>query len=231
MADLPPAAVAVVAALIGGGAGGAVARLTAKAPTPAASASREPGAAPDTSDLEKRITTLEQNAAKSERSRRVERAAAAAAPSGDDPGGAAPAPGKPHIDDPVFDTAVRDIIDQVSEERREEREARQTDRRKRMAEAWTQEIAGELGLSDAQKQKVADIVREYFDSLRALRDSDAGPPASRAQWRERARAEREKAEKKLGQTLDAGQMEKYKGLDDDKKLGMGGGGRGRRPRD
>lgn len=229
MTQLHPAVVAAVAALLGGVAGGALVRVTARAPAPATSAAREPGAA-DTSDLEKRIAALEQNASRAERTRRIERAASQAAPAGDDSAAPAPAAGRPSVDDPVFETAVRDIIDQIDEERREERDARRSERRKRMAEAWTHELGSELSLSDAQKQKVAEVVQQYFEDLRAMRQSDAGP-SSRDEWRERARAEREKAEKKLAQVLDPGQMEKYKGLDESKKLGAGGGGRRGRPRD
>ncbi|MBK8994699.1 MAG: hypothetical protein IPM35_02965 [Myxococcales bacterium] len=228
MAQLPPAALAVVAALIGGVAGGAVVRMTTRTPGPATSAAREPGAAPDTSDLEKRVAELERNSSRADRTRRIERAAAQAAPAGDEPA-AAPGSGRPSIDDPVFETAVRDIIDQIAEERREERDARRTDRQKRLAESYAGELGTELGLSDVQKQKVAEVVQQYFEDLRAMRESDAGP-GSRDDWRERARAERQKAEGKLAQVLDPAQMEKYKALDDDKKLGAGGGGRRGRQR-
>ena len=230
MAQLSPAVTAIVAAVLGGLVGGGIVRFTMRGPAPSASATREPGAAPDTSDLEKRVAQLERGSSRSVRAERMERAAAQAAPSG---AGDEPAPagaGRPHIDDPVFENAVRDVLEQVEDERREERSARGAERRKRMAERWTGELASELGLSDAQKQKVAEAVQEYFESLRALRDSDAGP-ASRSEWREAARSEREKAEGKLGQILDSGQLQKYKALDEDKKLGFGGGGRGRRQRE
>ncbi len=230
MAQLSPVVTAVIAAVLGGLVGGGVVRATMRAPAPVTSAGREPGAAPDTAELEKRVAQLERSSSRSDRVQRVERAAAQAAPSGV---GDEPAPagaGRPHIDDPVFENAVRDVLEQVEDERREERSARGAERRKKMAERWTSELGTELSLSDAQKQKVAEAVQEYFESLRALRDSDGGP-GSRAEWREAARTEREKAEGKLGQILDSGQMQKYKALDDDKKLGFGGGGRGRRQRD
>lgn len=232
MAQLSPLATAVIAALLGGVTGGAVVRLTQRAPPPVTSATREAGAASDRGDLEKRIAELEQNASRSERTRRVERAVAGVAPAGDDSAPAPPSGARPAIDDPVFQMAVRDVIEQLEDERREERGARGAERRKRMAETWSAELTTALGLSDAQKQKVAQVMQDYTESLRSMRDADAGP-TTRSEWRDRARSEREKAEGKLGQILDGGQMEKYKALDDDKKLGMGfgGGGRGRRQRE
>ncbi|MBK7582705.1 MAG: hypothetical protein IPI67_21225 [Myxococcales bacterium] len=226
MGNLHPGVIALIAALVGGVAGGAVANMTIKVPTAAASAEAGPGAAPaDTTDLARRVAELERNATKTERTRRLERAVAQAG-GGDDADAGAP-PGARAIDDPVFETAVRDVIDQIDEERKEERDTRRADRRRRMAEGWTTELATELALNDAQKQKVMKVVEDYYEGLRAMRESDAGPPASRGEWQQRAKAEREKAETKLAQVLDPGQMAKYKGLDDDKKLGVGGGGRRR----
>lgn len=232
MAQLSPVATAVIAALLGGVAGGAVVRLTQRSPPPATSATREAGATSDSSDLEKRIAELERNSSRTERTRRLERAVANAAPAGDDTAPPSPNGGRPTIDDPVFQLAVRDVIEQLEDERREERGARGAERRKQMAAAWSAEMTTALGLSDAQKQKVAQVMQDYYDSLRNSRDGDAGA-GTRSEWRDRARTEREKAEGKLGQILDSGQMDKYKALDDDKKLGVGsgGGGRGRRQRE
>jgi hypothetical protein len=140
-------------------------------------------------------------------------------------GGAAPAT----IDDPVFDTAVRDIMSQVNEERREERRARWEERRKQTADRWAGWLSGELGLSDAQKQKVAAIVQDYFKRMQEqMWNPDAGA-MTRSERRDSMRSLRADSEKKLGQVLDPQQMDKYDALDDDQKIGFGFGG-GRRPR-
>jgi len=118
-------------------------------------------------------------------------------------------------------------LDQVNEERREERRARFEERRKQVADRWSSWLGTEVGLNDAQKQKVAAIVQDYFKRLQEMRNSDAGA-MSRSEWREKARSVRADSEKQLGQVLDAQQMEKYQGLDDDQKIGFGFGGGGRR---
>ncbi|MFO0569671.1 MAG: hypothetical protein U0263_28740 [Polyangiaceae bacterium] len=215
--------IALGSALVGGLAGGAAGRLSSKPPVAAAAATREPAASGEGGGaLEKRVAELEQKLAASERSRRVERMARQAAtdPEGADAGAVSP----PKVDDPVFEAAVRDVVEQMEDERREARETRRSDRQRQVAERMLENLSTELALSDAQRKKVADIISEFYDNMRALRDSDAGVQ-TRGEWRDKMRAERDKAEGKLGQVLDSGQLEKYKGLENDKKLGFGGGGR------
>jgi hypothetical protein len=217
----------LIALLAGGVAGGVAGRLsvpTAKAKT-ATAASAEPT---DTSELAAKVDKLERTVASLERERRVTRAALArslgqdgAEPSAD--GGVA----APTIDDPVFETAVRDIMEQIDEERQTERRARWEERRKQAADRWAGWLGGELGLNDDQKRKVAEVVQDYFKRMQEMRNSDAGP-MSRSERREQSQALRTESEKKLGQVLDPSQMEKYRGLDDDQKIGFGFGGGRRR---
>lgn len=218
----------VIAVLAGGIAGGIAGRVSA--PDTKAKATTAASAEPaDTSDLAEKVAKLERTVAALERERRITRAALARRMQGDDgttdgDGGAAPAT----IDDPVFDTAVRDIMSQVNEERREERRARWEERRKQAADRWAGWLGGELGLSDAQKQKVAAIVQDYFKRMQEqMRNPDAGP-MSRSERRDKMRSLRADTEKQLGQVLDAQQMDKYDGLDDDQKIGFGFGGGRRR---
>lgn len=218
----------LIAAVVGGVAGGVAGRYSA--PAPKAKATTTAAAEPsDTSDLARKVEQLERTVATLERERRVTRAALARnAQAGDDMAGAPDGGARSgSIDDPVFETAVRDIMDQIDDERREERRARMEERRKQAADRWAGWLGGELGLNDAQKQKVADIVRDYFQQMQAMRNSDAGP-MSRSEWRDKSRELRAKSEEKLGQVLDPQQMDKYKNLEDDQKIGFGFGGGRRR---
>ena len=95
-----------------------------------------------------------------------------------------------------------------------------------MADRWSAQLGEKLGLSDAQKQKIAEIVQDYFKEMRAARDSDASR-LSGDEWRQKASEAKKKSEDKLGQVLDASQRQKYDALDDDQKLGFGMGGRRR----
>ena len=119
------------------------------------------------------------------------------------------------------------MMSQVEDEKREERRARMAERRKEAADRWAGWLSSELGLTDAQKGKVAEVVKSYFEALQAMRQSDGGP-VSRDDWRQKARELRVKSEKELGQVLDPAQMKKYEGLEDDQKIGFGMGRGGRR---
>ena len=136
----------------------------------------------------------------------------------------------PVVDSPVFEAAVRDVVDRLEEERESEREVERAERRKQWAEQWSGELGGQLGLNEAQKVKVREIAANFFERLRDLRRSGAGQPGSRDEWRERMSALRSEAEGKLGEVLDPGQMSRYQTLDSELKLGARFGGRGRNNR-
>lgn len=200
------------AALLAGAAGGFVGRAMAPAAkaSPAASSARPEAAAADTAALARRVEQLEQQAARLDRARTAERA----------PTGRGPAPGgeaRPIVDDPVFEAAVRDVMDRLEEERRGERQTKREERQAQSAERWSQALGEKLGLSDAQKQKLAEIAQELSRQLRELRDSDAGSPTD-----ERVRELRARGEARVAQVLDPRQMEKYGALDPGEKLGSGG---------
>jgi hypothetical protein len=217
----------LAASLASGVIGGVTVHLVSRPKTsakPGVSASAEPS-----SDLANRIDGLERSVAGLERERRIR---SLVTPSDDnDPSTPDAGARRAVIDDPVFDTAVRDVIEQVETERTNERQLRGQERRKQNIERFTNDLGQELGLNDAQKAKVLEVVQSYFDELRAMRETDGGGPLPRSEWRQKARDLRDKSEAKLGQILSASQMDKYKELDDDKRLGAGGGRRGGRGND
>lgn len=212
-------------ALLGGVTGGVVMRVTAPTPRPVASATPEP--ATDSNDADERIAQLEKAVATLERERKMTRLAVAygsAMGAAQDAG----APASSVVDDPVFQAAVRDVMDQRETEKRDERKTERDERRKKGVERWTNQLATTLALTDAQKQKVAAAMQGYFEDMRALRESD-NPPDSPAEWRQKMEELRKKREGEVTQALTPDQKQKYDALEDDDKLGAGfGRGRGRR---
>lgn len=200
-------------ALLGGLVGGLTMRLTAPAAKPPRTvASAEPESSSDADD---RIAQLEKAVATLERERKMTRLAAAygsAMGAAEDAG----APASSVVDDPVFQAAVRDAMDQAEVEKRDER-------RRKMSERWSNQLAQTLGLTDAQKEKIAAAMQGYFEDLRALRDSEERP----ADWRQKMEELRKKRETQLTQALTPEQKQKYDALEDDEKLGAGFGRRRR----
>lgn len=74
------------------------------------------------------------------------------------------------VDDPVFEAAVRDVVDQVEGEQQAARRARQQRRMK----AWTGETADEIAevleLDDAQRARVQKVMQEHVEKIMELRD-------------------------------------------------------------
>jgi hypothetical protein len=187
------------------------------------------------SDVEERVAALERALGRMNRRSPV----AAPSPTLAGSGSAGAADGTsgnaaPIVDNPVFEAAVRDVLERVDQEHESEREAARSEWRQRWADDWVSELGDKLHLNDTQKAKAKQIALDFWQHLRELRDSDAGPPASRDEWRTRMGALREQAEATLAQSLDPSQMDSYRKLDDDKRLGFrfgrGGGGRQDAPR-
>jgi len=207
----------VVAALLGGVVGGfVVSRFPA--PREALSVQPEPAGSPDVASgapLETRVLALEEKVARL--SRRPPGVSALLAPDAGVPQDAGFANAAPVVDDPVFEVAVRDIVDRVEDERSTERDVRRDEQRRRMSETWVNELGLELSLNEAQKAKVGEIVTEMFQRLRELRNLDAGA-VRRSERVARMREVSDDAEKKLSGVLDANQMAAYRGLDEDLRL-------------
>jgi hypothetical protein len=127
-------------------------------------------------------------------------------------GAPAPAPpasaGAPHghaiADDPVFEAAVRDVVDRVQQERAGERE----ERRVQVTQRWADRLAERLSLSDAQKAKALAIAEDLAQKLRDLRDADGG--LGGGSWPEARDALRAQGEQRLGEVLSATQMATYR---------------------
>jgi hypothetical protein len=231
----------VAGAALGGGAMGglAVAKLGGDRPKGAASAKAgEDALEPEQAgSLAERVERLERELATVKRQRNAAEALAAygsALADDEAQGDGGSTAGRHVIDEPVFELAVRDVVDRVDAERSADRRARRMERQNAAAKRMIERYAEELKLTADQKTKMEAIVREHLQAMTALRDSDGdagAAPASRDEWRERMRGMREQTEKKLSGVLDQTQMEKYRELRSEEGFGMGGGRRGRRGRD
>jgi hypothetical protein len=228
--------VAVSSALIGGVTGASVALFAAsgspkKAPKSATSAGTEPSDAP----LEERLATLEQALRVLERRRS---SPLRSLPSVDAGSAATTAPGQRPgeetsvVDDPVFEAAVRDVIERAEIDRDNEREVRREDRRKQMATRWADDIAPRLSLNEQQKAKLLEVAQQFMSELgRLWGERDGGAPQSRTERRAEMQRLREQSEQKLRTILDPNQMRTYDSLGEEDKLGFPrrrGGDRGER---
>jgi hypothetical protein len=132
--------------------------------------------------------------------------------------------------DPVFELAVRSVMDRVEWEKDEERKAVRQQRRSERASRQTALLSERLQLSPEQAQEVAALLTTQMDSFRSLRNRDEGStesrPATRSEWRERIQAIRKETESKLSEVLSDDQMKAYLSLAEEE--GIGGRGFGRR---
>ncbi|HVJ15976.1 MAG TPA: hypothetical protein VM686_11045 [Polyangiaceae bacterium] len=134
-------------------------------------------------------------------------------------GGERPGGSDPVVDNPVFEAAVRDLVDRIEEERQSEREVERGERRRQWSEQWTNDLTASLKLNDAQKTKMQEIANQFWERLRELRNGDAGASPSREERRAQMGALRDEAESKMAQVLDPSQMSTYKSLEDGQRLG------------
>jgi hypothetical protein len=219
-------AVALGSAIVGGAVGGvAVSRIH---PAPARPAAVDSSSTPDTDDLDeldRRLSAAEAALKKLDRGLIAvaqSRAGEQAAPAGSARPSAA--------DDPVFEAAVRDVLGRIESERRTEREARQQERRREDAERWASGLGERLRMTDAQKARVAELAREFYEKLGAVGRADGGAePPTRDERRQQTQALRAQYDQRMGEVLDGRQMREYQALDQTERLG-GNVGR-RRPGD
>ena len=231
----PPWLAVVAAALIGGGVGGAVVHFAApKNNAPAkTSASAEPApSATSTADLEKRLDALERNVStlkrKSAAAQALKEYASVMAKADGDGGAPNPHAMNPVVDaeDPVFDLAVRSVLDRVDWEKEEERRVNRATRRTARAQRQADYLTEQLGLTPSQRSEIEKILTERMEAFGRLRNPPDGGsrPLTRRDWREAGSKIRADAEKKMETVLDESQMEKYRELDQEER----GRGRGRR---
>lgn len=125
----------------------------------------------------------------------------------------------PIVDNPVFEAAVRDVLERTEQERNLERESQRAEWRKRTAEEWSRAVGEKLRLTPIQKAKANEIAQAFWDRLHDLRQTDAGPPPSRQERREQVTALRKASEAELAKILDHSQLTTYGELDEAEKLG------------
>lgn len=227
MAELRLSAIAVpaVSALVGGAVG---ALLTVSVWRGGGSSANErpraeppPLASPATrSSVDERLDSLERSLRTLALNGSVARAAAPPVGTAPRDAGSAPvADVAPIVDNPVFEAAVRDVMDRAEQERNLEREAQRAEWRKRTADEWGAKLGEKLRLTELQKSKATEIAQTFWDRFHEPRPGDAGAPPSRQAWRERAAALRQTAEAELAKILDSSQLTTYGELDDADKLG------------
>jgi hypothetical protein len=226
MAEVRLSAIAIpgVSALLGGVVGalltvtlvrGSVSRTDAPArPEPTTEPSQ-----PTESSVDARVTSLERSLRALALKDSVARAAPPVSGVAVEAGHSPVANVAPIVDNPVFEAAVRDVMDRAEQERTLERETQRAEWRKRTADEWGSKLGEKLRLTEIQKTKATAIAQSFWDRLRELRQTDAGPAPSREEWRERVAALRKTSEAELAQILDRSQLTSYGELDDADKLG------------
>ena len=201
--------IAAIPAVVGGGVGSSTTSWFrgVSSAKPASSAS---STAADLDELSNRVDTLEGQVARLGQQRwvAIPTPVPAAATATDSP---APSAAKP-VDDPVFEAAVRDVLDRVERDKTSDRESRRVERQTQQTQRWLDGFAKQTSLTDDQKAKALAIAQEYLQNLRLAGESDAGA-LSREERNERRNAVRAESEKQLGQVLSSQQMQAYKESD------------------
>lgn len=124
----------------------------------------------------------------------------------------------PIVDNPVFEAAVRDVMERAELERSEERDAERVERRRQASETWASQLSEKLQLTDQQRAKAAAISLSFTEKLRGLRQPD-GSELPRDQRRARMAELRTAAEAELAKVLSPAQMNGYRELEDAQRLG------------
>jgi hypothetical protein len=216
--------VIALAAVVGGVLGGLVSWGVAGARGASPKGVESAGAIAE--DADERLAALERRMAQVERRRPFR----PATPAGGTPAAPNPLPPTaaptdpqagepPTVDDPVFEAAVRDVVQRVEEERDDDRQIQREGQRQAAAHRWATQLTDKLGLREDQKAKVATVARELYDQMRELFRGDAGAGVTSEDRREKVRALRKQYEEKLSGVLDPAQLGEYQKLDDDLKLG------------
>lgn len=195
--------------------------VATEAQRPVSPAKAPPSRVPsvDLSDVEARVTELEDRLEAMQTQERARRslqkyaeAVAADAKEDKDEGSARPkAPGVVDAEDPAFELAVRSVLDQVDWEKDEERKAVRQQRRSERAQRQVEMYTERLQLSSEQQQAVAKALAEQMDKFRALNDDDeAAAPLTRAERRERGAQIRTQTEQALSVVLTPEQLSTYR---------------------
>ena len=222
MAELKSSSIAVaVLSALGGGAVAALLTATLLRPSAETKARPEPATAvveASPSPLDGRVAALERSLQSLSLRDSMARATAQAAP--------APSPGEPPVadvapivDNPVFEAAVRDVMERAETERSTERESQRAEWRKQASDEWAGALTEKLRLTELQKAKALEVASAFWDKLRDLRQTDAGAQLGRQEWRTKVEELRAAAEAELGKSLSPAQMNSYRELDEASRLG------------
>jgi hypothetical protein len=121
---------------------------------------------------------------------------------------------------PVFEAAVRDILDRVDEEQREERQSRRGARVEEGARDISADLGTKLGLSPEQQRKLQEITKQHLATLAAMRDeAPENRPKTMEEWRARRDAQKKQTDDALRQLLTPEQMHAYEALPEDERIG------------
>jgi hypothetical protein len=199
------------------------AKVEARAELPTASSVRLPSSTPIDGRVEALERTVRALALKESVARAMKQATPEAAGTEKPP----PADVAPIVDNPVFEAAVRDVMERAEEERNLERETQRAEGRQRAAEEWSNDLSQKLRLTDVQKAKVTEIAQSFWEKLRETRQGgDAGVRPSREERRQQLDQLRQAAEAELAKVLDHSQLTSYRELDESARLGSPRRGRG-----
>jgi hypothetical protein len=125
----------------------------------------------------------------------------------------------PHVDSPVFEAAVVDIIERTEDGRDDERAAARDAKRRQRSAYWANEVTMRLGLSPAQTERLMTIETKLQDDLDAQRSTTSDGQFIPREVRRDARiALRQRAEDQLRGVLEPRQLAAYESLDDKLKL-------------
>lgn len=138
--------------------------------------------------------------------------------------GDSPSPSTADVADPVFEAAVLDILDRQQERREQDREQRrvagQNERRTRTLKS----LEEKLSLNPRQLESLGVLLEERTEMLESLR-GEANRSASREEWQTRMEELNASFDKKLAEVLTDAQLESYKQLPSEERVGAAPGGR------
>lgn len=176
---------------------------------------------PSDTDVERRLAALEARVQRLERTRiALQQAASDGDDEERDESGNV-------IDNPVFEAAVRDVVDRVEGEQEQVRQERRMRRMAAWAKDSASELAESLSLDEAQRAKVQALLKEHFERIIAERESGRADGGSSR--RERFLAAREELDSKIDAVLTPAQRRQATALRENGEFpGTWGGRRGRR---
>jgi hypothetical protein len=124
-----------------------------------------------------------------------------------------------HVESPVFEAAVRDIIDRTEDGRDDERAVARDEKRRQRDKYWVNELTMRLGLTPAQTERLITIQADLASELERERQSSANEPFTpRDKRRAAQRAIRQRADEQLRGALAPRQQNAYDQLNDELKL-------------